>query len=96
MKKSLFTVSCLFICVAFAMSASSQPKGKECPMKGMGKCEAMDANKDGKISKEEWTNFHNKMFDDADKNKDGSIDKTEMVEHHKAMMGEKHEMKHGK
>ena len=98
MKKTIFTVICLLICTAFLMSAYSKPKEKECPMKGkgMGNFEAMDADKDGKISKEEWTNFHNKMFDDADTNKDGSLDKKEMEEHHKKMMEEKHDMKKGK
>ena len=99
MKKSIFTFICLLICAAFAMSAFSEQKGKECPMmKGKGMCnfEAMDADKDGKISKEEWAAFHNKMFEEADKNKDGSIEKKEMEEHRKKMMDEKHEMKMGK
>jgi hypothetical protein len=85
--------------MAFAGSIFSEPKGKECPMmkgKGMCKLESMDANKDGKVSKDEWTAFHNKMFDDADGNKDGSIDKAEMDAHYKKMMEGKHEMIKGK
>lgn len=60
------------------------------PMEG--KCGAMDAksaegkcgmsmadtNKDGKVSKEEFTQHHDAMFTQMDTNKDGSIDKAEM------------------
>ena len=44
------------------------------------KCGAamMDANKDGKVSKEEFMKAHEAMFSNMDANKDGSIDKTEM------------------
>ena len=56
---------------------------------GMGKCggkmkdgmcgmSMADANKDGKISKEEFTKHHDAMFTQMDANKDGSIDKDEM------------------
>jgi hypothetical protein len=99
MKRSIFTAICLLICTAFVMSAFSEQKGKGCPMmkgKGMGNFEAQDANKDGKLSKEEWTTFHNKMFEDADANKDGSIDNKEMEEYHKKMMEENHKMMKGK
>jgi hypothetical protein len=99
MKKSLVAVFFLCICLAFAMSAFAQPQGKDCPMKKgkcLGHCAAMDANKDGKISKEEWTNFHNKMFEDTDKNKDGSIDQKEMGEHLQKRIEEKQETKKGK
>ncbi len=44
------------------------------------KCGAamLDANKDGKISKDEFVNGHAAMFDTLDTNKDGSLDKAEM------------------
>ena len=44
------------------------------------KCGAafLDANKDGKISKDEFMKGHAAMFDTMDTNKDGSLDKTEM------------------
>jgi uncharacterized low-complexity protein len=47
---------------------------------GMGKCGGamMDENKDGKISKEEFTKHHDAVFATMDVNKDGFIDKTEM------------------
>lgn len=47
---------------------------------GEGKCGAAmaDANKDGKITKEEWTKHHDLMFEKMDSNKDGAIDKDEV------------------
>ena len=57
---------------------------------GEGKCGAMkasegscgvtmaDLNKDGKVSKEEFTMHHDVMFEHMDANKDGFIDKSEM------------------
>ncbi len=38
----------------------------------------MDADKDGKVSKEAFTKRHEAMFDSMDTNKDGFLDKTEM------------------
>lgn len=37
-----------------------------------------DINKDGKVSKEEFTKHHDAMFEHMDANKDGFIDKSEM------------------
>lgn len=37
-----------------------------------------DIDKDGKVSKEEWTKHHDAMFEHLDANKDGLIDKAEM------------------
>ena len=57
---------------------------------GEGKCGAMkasegscgvtmaDLNKDGKVSKEEFTKHHDVMFEHMDANKHGFIDKSEM------------------
>ncbi|MGK2950798.1 MAG: HvfA family oxazolone/thioamide-modified RiPP metallophore [Thiobacillus sp.] len=55
---------------------------------GEGRCgmSMMDANKDGKISKEEFTKHHEAMFATMDANKDGSISKDEMGK----MMGGKY------
>ncbi|MBS0423021.1 MAG: EF-hand domain-containing protein [Proteobacteria bacterium] len=39
---------------------------------------AVDTNKDGKISKEEFMKHHEAMFDKKDVNKDGFIDREEM------------------
>lgn len=38
----------------------------------------MDANKDGKVTKEEFTKGHDAMFTKMDANKDGVLDKAEM------------------
>jgi len=45
-----------------------------------GRCGAAmaDTNKDGKITKEEWSKYHDAMFEKMDVNKDGVIDKDEM------------------
>ena len=45
-----------------------------------------DINKDGKVSKEEWTKHHDAMFEHLDANKDGFIDKAEIG---KGEMGKK-------
>ncbi|MBA2483795.1 MAG: hypothetical protein H0V39_05130 [Nitrosomonas sp.] len=47
---------------------------------GEGKCGASmaDANKDGKVSKEEWDKHSDTMFKKMDTNADGVIDKDEM------------------
>lgn len=47
---------------------------------GDGKCgmSMMDANKDGKVSKEEFMKMHEGIFDSMDANKDGVIDASEM------------------
>jgi uncharacterized low-complexity protein len=61
--------------------AGKMGEGKCGGMKaGEGRCgmTMMDANKDGKISKEEFTKHHDAMFATMDANKDGSISKDEM------------------
>ncbi|HQS99910.1 MAG: hypothetical protein B7Y26_03620 [Hydrogenophilales bacterium 16-64-46] len=47
---------------------------------GEGKCgiSMADANKDGKVSKEEAGKMHEAMFSSMDANKDGFVDKAEM------------------
>jgi uncharacterized low-complexity protein len=47
---------------------------------GEGKCGAamMDADKDGKVSKDEFMKGHEEMFGMKDANKDGMLDKDEM------------------
>lgn len=39
---------------------------------------SMDTNKDGAVSKQEYTDHYGKKFDAADKNKDGKITSDEM------------------
>ena len=54
--------------------------------KGRMEMEAMDTNKDGMISKEEFMTFHEAMYDSMKKNKDGMVDMKEMrmMHHHMA------------
>jgi uncharacterized low-complexity protein len=49
------------------------------PKAAVGACGAamLDANKDGKISKDEFVNGHAAMFDALDTNKDGALDQAE-------------------
>ncbi len=61
---------------------------------GEGKCgmAAMDTDKDGKVSRAEFTAAHKDKaaeFDTIDSNKDGSIDATEMKAHHASMHADK-------
>ena len=57
----------------------------------------MDANGDGKISKDEFMQGHEKMFNAWDQNKDGQLDTSErqaMMQKmmmHKSMMEKKHD-----
>ncbi len=62
---------------------------------GESKCGAFmaDSNKDGKVTKEEWTKHHDVMFEKMDVNKDGVIEKSE-IEKMKDEKGRK-EMRHG-
>ncbi len=55
------------------------------------KMSTVDADKDGKISREEFIKHHELIFDKKDTNKDGFLDESEM--HH--MMGHKHMHEHG-
>ncbi len=66
---------------------------------GEGKCgmSMADANKDGKISKEECDKHRDAMFSSMDTNKDGFIDKAEMSKMGEGMCGgAKAKMKDGK
>lgn len=51
-------------------------KSEECPA---------DADKDGKVTKEEFLAHHGKMFEEADANKDGALDADERKALHKKM-----------
>ena len=56
---------------------------------GEGKCgmAMADANKDGKVTQEEFNAHHAAMFTKMDTNKDGAIDKSEMSKAMSAMKG---------
>lgn len=73
-----------------AMKEGKCGEGKCGAMKGMeGKCgmSMADANKDGKITQEEFNTHHAAMFTKMDANKDGAIDKDEMSMAMSAMKG---------
>jgi hypothetical protein len=63
-------------------------KGKR--MEGCGKNMGvmMDTDKDGKVSKDEFTKHHDEMFAQMDTNKDGTLDQSEMG--HMGKMMESH------
>lgn len=80
MKKLLAGLVVLALVVATAPLFAQQgqaPTEKKGAKKGVtASFEEMDKNKDGKISKEEWTG-NPRAFDRLDANHDGSIDKEE-------------------
>jgi hypothetical protein len=50
---------------------------------------AMDTNGDGKISKQEFMAYHEKMWDSMKKDSNGMVDSKTMMMHHDAMMKDK-------
>jgi len=70
-------------CGAGKCGGSSKSTKGSC-MKGM---KRMDSNGDGNISKEEFMNGHEAMFDKIDTNGDGIIDESERAAHMKKMKG---------
>lgn len=61
-------------------NAKSSAKASEAVC-GAGKCtvDKMDANKDGKVDKAEFTKHHEAMFGLVDANKDGTVDAAELA-----------------
>ena len=49
---------------------------------------AADANKDGKVTKDEMTAYEDKLFGDIDANKDGFLTRGELLDHRLAKMAE--------
>jgi hypothetical protein len=97
MNKTLF-VFLLFIATAFSLSAKHHKghgdrKGMKGPMHAK-MLEKMDADKDGKISKQEWQTYHDQKFTELDADKDGAISHDEFKAHHQKMMKE-HQSKMG-
>lgn len=69
-----------------AMKAGEGKCGGMKSSEGMCGVTMADINKDGKVSKEEFSKHHDIMFEHMDANKDGFIDKSEMG---KGEMGKK-------
>ena len=94
MKK--FTVILLGALVAASALQAEKPAGKSGPKEPGGMpghmLKMMDANNDGKVSKEEWQAHHEQRFTEIDADKDGSITPTEMKEHHTKMREKRAEM----
>ena len=81
------TLMSLLITVNLYANKDKQDRPME---KRQNRFEVLDINKDGKISKEEWSAH----FSEMDLNKDESIDKEEMNKHHENMQGRMHEQMH--
>ena len=93
MKKKVFVTTLLFIflsvAVTFAYGNRGQGKGMNNPPPDRGRnmqgnlFADIDANSDGKISKDEFQKFHDDFFNLADQNKDGVITQEEFFEAHR-------------
>jgi Ca2+-binding EF-hand superfamily protein len=83
--------------VAYA-SCDNKENGKKGahPKQGAKKFMMIDANNDGKLSKEEMQTFHENHFMKIDTDKDGFITKEEMKAGHKAKQEGKKDRKDGK
>ncbi len=95
MKKKVFVTTLLFIflsvAVTFAYGNRGQGRGMDNPPPDRGRnmqvkgnlFADIDANSDGKISKDEFQKFHDDFFNLADQNKDGVITQEEFFEAHR-------------
>ncbi|MFH0974210.1 MAG: hypothetical protein V1874_00335 [Spirochaetota bacterium] len=73
MKRTIIFTASLLLFAFFASAAIGRPGGG-----GKGPFEAMDTDKDEKISEAEWTAFQAKMFKEMDKNGDGYLSDDEL------------------
>ncbi len=64
----------------------SMMNGGNREMMGKSYVAKMDTNRDGKISRDEWSRYHREKFKKADTNRDGFIDKNEMQAYHQSMI----------
>ena len=88
---SITIASCALVAAPAAWACEPMYEGQS----GEGYFEAMDANKDGAISKKEFDAFHNKHFKEMDSNKDGKISLEEMQAEHSKMHEHKGKHMHG-
>ncbi len=87
MKKILSAVvgTCL-LGVSIAAVAADAPAMKHDSMSMSSMATSMDTNGDGKISKEEFMAYHQKMWDSLKKDASGMVDTKAMMMHHDSMM----------
>ncbi|MDH4199843.1 MAG: hypothetical protein OEV66_05605 [Spirochaetia bacterium] len=91
MKKNTILFMILGVLASFALYANSDKKSHGHEGKpGDRMMEMLDTNKDGKISKEEWSAH----FDAIDMNKDGFLSKEELDKHHEMNRDKMHEHMH--
>jgi hypothetical protein len=74
MNKVLAITALVFALTSMAQDAAPQPRQGQGPGPRSGMFEVMDADKDGKVTKEELSAW----FDKVDKNKDGVLTKEEL------------------
>jgi Ca2+-binding EF-hand superfamily protein len=87
MKKIMMLTAAVFALQALPAFAESGPKGAKHDKDGRF-LEKVDANKDGKISQDEYLNVHKERFTQMDANKDGFVTKEEGKAHHDAKKAE--------
>ena len=85
--KSITLITLASLVAVFNLYAEKGEKEHHAMDKHHPKFEALDTNKDGKVSKEEWSAHFNEM----DANKDGFIDENEMKKHHESMKEKMHD-----
>ena len=94
---SLFATLVFFF--SFSLTAMHHPGGKKHKRgKHRGKhmkrmLQKIDTNKDGKISKQEWSTHHEQRFAEIDANKDGNLTKEEFKAFRKKMRKKHREMR---
>lgn len=71
---SIIVASCTTVAASAAWACPPMGKGKPCNHQ----FEAMDTNKDGKISKKEFAATYDQRFKELDTNKDGKLSEAEM------------------
>jgi EF-hand domain pair len=84
MKKLLYgTLGCALLGLSLSAVADDSMMMKH----DQAMVKAMDTNNDGKISKEEFMAYHEKMWDSMKKDSNGMVDaKSMMMMHHDSMM----------
>jgi len=79
----IIVASCTIVAASSALACPPMGKGKPCDKN----FEAMDTNKDGKLSKKEFAAMHDKRFKELDADKDGKVSQDEMDAAHPMKQG---------